>query len=446
MASSAICLHKNVLLFTSSHRQLGFFTGRTGLTQLLFFWSILNWIALRAAALYLNFLHISCVAGSLLNATFGNATELVISVHALRSGKLRVVQQSLLGSILSNTLLVLGCAFFGGGLACGKTEQAFRKVSSLSGFSISWYRWTALILYCWQEDAVLNSGLLLMAVMGLVSPAMLYYTHTEVNLGQSALALSRFSSCIMLVAYAAFVYFELSNSCRRDEACQVSLMSPFYSAHYLFIPLQVSEVLLCAFYQGGSGDQGDDDYDYAYPEISKWEAIAWLAIFTAWISVFSGYLVDAIEVLYLSNLTSDVSWSLPLFAIILANTFIFYHGGLWVSAASCLQGASKAWKIPIAFISTVLLPIVGNAAEHASAVMFAMKDKLVSISLTLLTVFSNFSLAMLCKVLVCIFIGHFPWSGYWVFDADIHVCGGLFSCVMLTIINLNLDWLFHNSC
>ncbi|KAG2648410.1 hypothetical protein PVAP13_1NG028900 [Panicum virgatum] len=182
-------------------------------------------------------------AGGLLNATFGNATELVISIHALRSGKLRVVQQSLLGSILSNTLLVLGCAFFGGGLACGKTEQAFRK-----------------------EDAVLNSGLLLMAVMGLVSPAMLYYTHTEVNLGQSALALSRFSSCIMLVAYAAFIYFELSNSRRRDEASE-----------------------------GGGGDQGDDDYEYAYPEISKWEAIAWLTIFTAWISVFSDFLVGAIE-------------------------------------------------------------------------------------------------------------------------------------------------------
>lgn len=41
-----------------------------------------------------------------------------------------------------------------------------------------------------------------------------------------------------------------------------------------------------------------------------------------------------------------------------------------------IEGAAKAWKIPVAFISTVLLPIVGNAAEHASAVMFAMKDKL----------------------------------------------------------------------
>ena len=45
------------------------------------------------------------------------------------------------------------------------------------------------------------------------------------------------------------------------------------------------------------------------------------------------------------------------------------------------QGASEAWDVPIAFISVILLPIIGNAAEHASAIMFAMKDKLVSDSL-----------------------------------------------------------------
>lgn len=42
------------------------------------------------------------------------------------------------------------------------------------------------------------------------------------------------------------------------------------------------------------------------------------------------------------------------------------------------QGASESWNIPVAFISVILLPIVGNAAEHASAIMFAVKDKLVS--------------------------------------------------------------------
>ncbi|GAV75252.1 LOW QUALITY PROTEIN: Na_Ca_ex domain-containing protein, partial [Cephalotus follicularis] len=40
------------------------------------------------------------------------------------------------------------------------------------------------------------------------------------------------------------------------------------------------------------------------------------------------------------------------------------------------MGASVSLKIPIAFISVILLPIVGNATEHASAILFAMKDKL----------------------------------------------------------------------
>ena len=90
-----------------------------------------------------------------------------------------------------------------------------------------------------------------------------------------------------------------------------------------------------------------------------------------------------------------------------AITFIFYHGEIWVSTASGLQGASKAWKIPIAFISTVLLPIVGNAAEHASAVMFAVKDKLVS-SLRLLTIFSKFSLSMVLQISYLSFYRIFP--------------------------------------
>lgn len=68
--------------------------------------------------------------GGLLNATFGNATELIISIYALRSGMIRVAQQSLLGSILSNMLLVLGCAFFCGGLVIVEREQVFDKVYS----------------------------------------------------------------------------------------------------------------------------------------------------------------------------------------------------------------------------------------------------------------------------------------------------------------------------
>ncbi|GMJ11600.1 cation exchanger 5 [Hibiscus trionum] len=222
--------------------------------------------------------------GGLLNATFGNATEMIISIYALKSGMTRVVQLSLLGSILSNMLLVLGCAFFCGGLVHNRKEQVFNKAT-----------------------AVVNSGLLLMAVMGLLFPAVLHYTHTERQVGKSELALSRFSSCIMLVAYAAYLFFQLRS--------QNDLYSP------------IDE-------EGSHHGEGSDNDEDEAPEISKWESVIWLTILTAWISILSDYLVDTI------------------------------------------QGASEAWDLSIAFISVILLPIIGNAAEHASAIMFAMKDKL----------------------------------------------------------------------
>ncbi|KAH9652561.1 vacuolar cation/proton exchanger 5 [Citrus sinensis] len=262
--------------------------------------------------------------GGLLNATFGNATELIISIYALKSGMIRVVQLSLLGSILSNMLLVLGCAFFCGGLICCKKEQVFNKAS-----------------------AVVNSGLLLMAVMGLVFPAVLHYTHTEVHFGKSELALSRFSSCIMLVAYGAYLFFQLRGQTE------------------LYVPLSEDENQT-----GNDADHGGNHDDNEAPEISKWESLIWLAIMTAWISILSQYLVDAIEPLFI---ISDGKWVLRL-----GNT-CFPPPPLSVLCCECLlvlMGASATWNIPISFISVILLPIVGNAAEHASAIMFAMKDKL----------------------------------------------------------------------
>ncbi|GKC86470.1 vacuolar cation/proton exchanger 3-like protein isoform X1, partial [Tanacetum coccineum] len=220
--------------------------------------------------------------GGLLNATFGNATEMIISIYALNNGMIRVVQQSLLGSILSNMLLVLGCAFFTGGIVHYPKVQRFN-----------------------QTAAIVSSGLLLMAVMGILFPAVLHFTHTEVHFGKSELALSRFSSCVMLVAYASYLFFQLKSHANLYDSVDEE-----------------------------RENNGDDSDDEEAPEITMWEAIAWLTILTLWVSVLSGYLVDAI------------------------------------------QGASDSWNMPVSFISVILLPIVGNAAEHASAIMFAMKDKL----------------------------------------------------------------------
>jgi Ca2+:H+ antiporter len=213
--------------------------------------------------------------GGLLNATFGNATEILISIFALKSGLVRVVQLSLLGSILSNMLLVLGCAFLVGG--CRYQTQKFNK-----------------------DIAVVSSGLLLMATMGLLLPAVLHATHTEVVDGKSELSLSRFSAFIMLGAYAIFLYFQLHS--HRE------------------------------LYDGDGEDDDDDDEEPAV--LGAWGSIFWLAVITVFISLLSEFLVDEIE------------------------------------------EASHKLGIPMAFISVIILPIVGNAAEHASAVMFAVKDKL----------------------------------------------------------------------
>lgn len=248
--------------------------------------------------------------GGLLNATFGNATEMIISIYALKHGMIRVVQQSLLGSILSNMLLVLGCAFFTGGIIHYKKVQLFNKAAAL-----------------------VNSGLLLMAVMGLLFPAVLHFTHTEVVFGKSELSLSRFSSCIMLVAYASYLFFQLKsqpnlyNAIDNDRECIV-----------------------------------EESEDEEAPEITMWEAIGWLSILTLWVSILSGYLVDAI------------------------------------------QGASDSWNMPVSFISVILLPIVGNAAEHASAIMFAMKDKL---DITLGVAIGSSTQISMFVIPFCVVIGWF---------------------------------------
>ena len=65
--------------------------------------------------------------GGLLNATFGNAPELIISLVALRAGYLSMVRASLVGAIIANLLLALGLSFFLGGLR--HHDQKFNRVA-----------------------------------------------------------------------------------------------------------------------------------------------------------------------------------------------------------------------------------------------------------------------------------------------------------------------------
>lgn len=80
-------------------------------------------------------IHAGPALGGLLNATFGNATELIIGVFAIKAGLVEVVRASLTGSVISNLLLVLGTAMLAGGLR-HKKQEFNRTAATASGSSL----------------------------------------------------------------------------------------------------------------------------------------------------------------------------------------------------------------------------------------------------------------------------------------------------------------------
>lgn len=119
--------------------------------------------------------------GGLLNATFGNAAELIITLLALRQGLFTLVKASITGSIVGNTLLVLGMALLVGGLRNG------------------------LLLFD-VRLAGLNSSLMILAVAGLALPATFSTFVPDANRVEE---LSLLVAVILLVSYFAYLLFVL---------------------------------------------------------------------------------------------------------------------------------------------------------------------------------------------------------------------------------------------
>ena len=131
--------------------------------------------------------------GGLLNATFGNAAELVITLVALRRGLDDIVKASLTGSILGNSLLVLGVALFAGGLR--RERQTFDRAAASMG-----------------------STLLALAAIGLVVPALFNVVassavaRSALTAAQEALRekdLSLEIATVLFVAYLLSLVFSL---------------------------------------------------------------------------------------------------------------------------------------------------------------------------------------------------------------------------------------------
>ncbi|WP_048156867.1 calcium/proton exchanger [Methanosarcina sp. Kolksee] len=206
--------------------------------------------------------------GGLLNATFGNATELIISFFALQAGLTEMVKASITGSIIGNLLLILGMAFLFGGL--GKDEQEFNTTAAKT-----------------------SASTLFLATTAIVMPAV--FVLTSENPSDTIVeTLSIAVSVIMAVSYLASLLFSL------------------HTHKHLYTV---------------------DTADY----VARWsvkKSIAVLFASTVTVAVISEILVGSIE-----PLAENLGWT-------------------------------------ELFIGMIFIAIIGNAAEHVSAVTIAIKNRM----------------------------------------------------------------------
>ena len=205
--------------------------------------------------------------GGLLNATLGNLTELIVGFFLVAAGDVAILKATLIGSIVGNLLLVLGLSFFVGG---------FRHESMRFN----------------RRSASVHASSLLLAVAGLVVPAMLVLSSQVSATGRETVSVI-VAIVLMALYLAALVFTNITH------------------AHLFHVP-----------------ERGE-----------------------------------------------KATWSSPVALAVLAGAALAvgFESEMLVSS---LHSAISALHIPTVFVGLILIPVVGNAAEHASAVFFALKNKL----------------------------------------------------------------------
>jgi len=222
--------------------------------------------------------------GGLLNATFGNAAELIIAVFALHAGLTDLVKASLTGSIIGNVLLVFGVASLVGGLRFDR--QTFNRTA-----------------------ANLGATLLLLSAVALVVPAVFHLIDgpPTADLLDAERSLSLEISLVLIVCYVLSLVFTLRTH------------RYLYAGHRRI---------------GGDGLVSDDAEGAQHEIWSKGKALAVLLAAAAAVGWMSEILVGGAE------------------------------------------EAARSLGMNEVFVGVIIVALVGNAAEHSTAVMMALKNKM----------------------------------------------------------------------
>lgn len=210
----------------------------------------------------------SAVVGGLLNATFGNVVEMLLCIAGIRQNQISVVQCTLIGSILSNMLLVLGTTFLWGG--------CFFKTQRFSGVGAS-----------------IQSSMMLLSVLSFVLPTTFSIL---IPASEAVPLISRVVAILLFAMYVQLLVFQIKTHPDLFE--------------------------------------GDDDGEEEQADMSPKEAAIALGVFTVITSICTEYLIDAIE------------------------------------------GTIESWNVTKEFIGIIILPIIGNAVEHYTAIVVGGRNKM----------------------------------------------------------------------
>lgn len=212
--------------------------------------------------------------GGLLNATFGNATELIIAIIALRAGYVNVVKASITGSIIGNLLLVMGLSMLLGGIRY--KEQTFQSLI-----------------------ARMNAAAMNLAVIAILVPTAVNYTSE----GISQITLQNLSFAVAVVLIVVYL---------------LTLLFSMKTHSYL--------------HDIGVAETEPSMHPESKPNLPLWIGV--LLVCTLCVAFESELLVDSLET------------------------------------------ATSQLGLTALFTGVIIVPIIGNAAEHATAVTVAMKNKM----------------------------------------------------------------------
>ncbi|KAJ7578483.1 calcium:hydrogen antiporter [Mycena floridula] len=254
----------------------------------------------------------------LLNASFGNAVEIIVGIAALLQGELVIVQNSMLGSILSNILLVLGCSFLAGGM---KFKESNFQVTA----------------------AQASSSLMTLACITLVIPAAynnLVIDSTHPSSQEGLLIISRGTALILLGVYVAYLYFQLK------------------SHAYLF--------------------QADDEEEPEAPKMSIVAASSALLIVTVITSFVADYLVASIE--EFAERYSIPKPFIGLILLPIVANAAEHVTSVWMAMKGQMEltiGICVGSSIQIATFVVPLLVIIGWISKHELTLFFANFETIV---------------------------------------------------------------------